>query len=126
MFSILVTKSKIQTLQHLFKSTHKNNSKTRSTDSLFGVWYATLFNISTQFKLNLSSIGDICVASPGARGSNHILAHLPFRLECACKASEVLDKRHIDSFAQGWALRSVCPTSSQVMPPTLVHRPRFK
>lgn len=65
--SILVAESEIQTLQHLLKSTHKNNSKTRSTDCLFGVWCATLFNIATQFKLNLSSIGDICVAGRGAR-----------------------------------------------------------
>lgn len=79
-FSVLVTKSKLQACQHLFKSTCRNNFKTRSTDSLFGVRCATLFNIATQFKLNLPSIGDICVARLGNRGSNHVLAHLLFLL----------------------------------------------
>lgn len=115
MSSVLVTKSEIQACQHLCKSTCRNNFKTRSTDSLFGVWYATLFNIATQFKLNLPSIGDICAARLGVRGSNHVLARLPFLLPGASKAPGVLVQ--VYALILGRNLRSAFLTSPQVIPP---------
>lgn len=126
MLSILVAESEIQTLQHLLKSTHKNNSKTRSTDCLFGVWCATLFNIAAQFKLNLSSIGDICVAGRGARVQ---ITYQPVCFSCFHVPADHLGFLLTCTFwfiSSARDLRSAFLTSSQLMGLLLVQWPHFQ
>lgn len=72
--------------------------------------------------LTLSSIGDICVANVGARGSDHILAHLHLLLSSADQLPGVLVKMYILLIWSGTG-PEIC-ISNQVLPDATVAGPK--
>lgn len=123
-FFILVAEGKVHTLEHLFKSSHDNNSNTVSC--LCGVWGATLFSISAQFPL--CSIRDICLQLETFQGPTVQISCWP-----VCFSSFTVPANHLGPLLKCpfWCLGSreepeICWLPVGTIALTLAHWPYFK